>query len=188
MTDDTWHVTCDTWHVTPDTWHVTSMGRWTFSQNFCSLVLVQNFRFSKHRPSGPMLSISRFVHMCVCLSVCLSVCLFVHFLRYRLNIFLPPLPEVGCLKILEIRNPCGKVMERSGLKFEHFCLNIYIFLIFLIKFFLSFFPWFFFDMWQVTGDTWHVTHDTGCGVNILSKFQLSSSDGLGITVYWTYWD
>ena len=27
--------------------------------------------FSKHRPSGPMLSISRFVHMCVCLSVCL---------------------------------------------------------------------------------------------------------------------
>ena len=31
--------------------------------------------FSKHRPSGPMLSISRFVR----LSVCLSVCLFVHF-------------------------------------------------------------------------------------------------------------
>ena len=29
--------------------------------------------FSKHRPSGPMLSISRFVHMSVCLSVCLSV-------------------------------------------------------------------------------------------------------------------
>ena len=25
----------------------------------------------------------------------------------------------------------------------------------------------------VTGDTWHVTHDTWCGVNILSKFQLS---------------
>ena len=25
--------------------------------------------FSKHRPSGPMLSISRNVHMCVCLSV-----------------------------------------------------------------------------------------------------------------------
>ena len=32
--------------------------------------------FSKHRPSGEMLSISRFVHMCVCLSVCLCVCLF----------------------------------------------------------------------------------------------------------------
>ena len=47
------------------------------------------------------------------------------------------------------------------------------------------------DMWQVTQvthDTWHVTHDTWRGVNILSKFQLSSADGLGITVYWTYWD
>ena len=36
--------------------------------------------FSKHRPSGPMLSIIRFVHMCVCVSVylcvCVSVCLF----------------------------------------------------------------------------------------------------------------
>ena len=32
--------------------------------------------FSKHRPSGPMLSISQNVHMFVCLSVCLSVCEF----------------------------------------------------------------------------------------------------------------
>ena len=49
--------------------------------------------FSKHRPSGPMLSISRNV----CLSVCPSVRLFVcSLLRYRLNVFLPPLPEVGC--------------------------------------------------------------------------------------------
>ena len=41
-------------------------------------------RFSKHRPSGPMLwgpmlSISRNVHMFLCLCVCLSVCLSVHF-------------------------------------------------------------------------------------------------------------
>ena len=39
--------------------------------------------FSKHRLSGPMLSISRFVRPSVCtsvsLSVCLSVCLSVHF-------------------------------------------------------------------------------------------------------------
>ena len=63
-----------------------------------------------------MLSISRNVHICVC--VC--VCLFVHFLRYRLNVFLPPLPEVGCPIFLEIRNPWGKVMERSGLRYEHF--------------------------------------------------------------------
>ena len=32
--------------------------------------------FSKHRPSGPMLSISQNFHMSVCLSVCLFVCLF----------------------------------------------------------------------------------------------------------------
>ena len=28
-------------------------------------------QFSKHRPSGPMLSISQNVHMCVCVFVCL---------------------------------------------------------------------------------------------------------------------
>ena len=43
---------------------------------------------------------------------------------YRLNIFLPPLPEFGCNFFLEIRNPWGKVMERSGLRFEHFCLEV----------------------------------------------------------------
>ena len=35
--------------------------------------------FSKHRPSGPMLSLSQNVHISVCLSVCLFVCLSVHF-------------------------------------------------------------------------------------------------------------
>ena len=40
------------------------------------------------------------------------------------------------------------------------------------------------DMWHVTRDTWHVTHDTWCGVNILSKFQLSSSNGLGFMMLW----
>ena len=77
-----------------------------------------------HRPSGPMLSICRFVHMCVCLCVCLSVCLSVcSLLRYRLNVFLPPVLEVGCPKFLEIRNPWGKVMERSGLRLEHFFVS-----------------------------------------------------------------
>ena len=55
------------------------------------------------------------------LSVCLSVC---SLLRYRLTVFLPPIPEVGCPIFLEIRNPFGKVMERSGLTFEHFCLEV----------------------------------------------------------------
>ena len=138
--------------------------------------------FSKHRPSGPMLSISRFVRLCVCLSVCLFTfevpfkrlfaptsrsrtsnifrdseslgksngkkwsqmwtflfenCLklpckkkfffftFLVFFGFRsfLTVFLPPLPEVGCPIFLEIRNPLGKVMERSGLRYEHFSLK-----------------------------------------------------------------
>ena len=54
-------------------------------------------------------------------SVRLSVC---SLLRYRLTVFLPTLPEVGCLIFLEIQNLWGKVMERSGLRYEHFCLKI----------------------------------------------------------------
>ena len=73
--------------------------------------------FSKHQPSGPMLSISQNVRLSVCVCVC-------SLLRYRINVFLPPLPEVGCQIFLEIRNPWGKVMERSGLRFEHFCLKV----------------------------------------------------------------
>ena len=59
--------------------------------------------------------------MSVCLFVCLCVC---SPLRYRLTVFLPPFPEVGCPIFFEIRNPWGKVMERSGLTFEHFCLEV----------------------------------------------------------------
>ena len=40
------------------------------------------------------------------------------------------------------------------------------------------------DTWHVTRDMWQVTHDTGCGVNILSKFQLSRSNRLGFTMLW----
>ena len=56
-----------------------------------------------------------------CPYVCLCVC---SLLRYCLNVFLPPLPEVGCPIFLEIRNPWGKVMERSGLTLEHFSLEV----------------------------------------------------------------
>ena len=56
-----------------------------------------NFQFSKHRPSGPMLSISQNVCLSVCLSVCVCVCV-CSLLRYRLTVFLPPLPKVGCPK------------------------------------------------------------------------------------------
>ena len=61
----------------------------------------------------------------ICPSVRVSVCLCVcSLLKYRLNVFLPPLPEVGRPLFLEIRNPWGKVMERSGLTFEHFCSKV----------------------------------------------------------------
>ena len=69
--------------------------------------------FLKHRPSGPMLSISRNVRLPVCPCVC-------SLLSCRLNVFLPPLPKVGCPIFLEIRHPWGKIMERSGVSFEHF--------------------------------------------------------------------
>ena len=42
----------------------------------------------------------------------------------RMRDFFPLLPEVRCPKFLEIRNPWGKVMERSGLTFEHFFLEV----------------------------------------------------------------
>ena len=44
------------------------------------------------------------------------------FLRYKLNVFLPPLPEVGCPKSLDIWNPWGKVVGRTGLRCEHFLI------------------------------------------------------------------
>ena len=60
-----------------------------------------------------------------CLSVCGSVCLSVcSLLRYCLNIFLPPLRKVRCPIFLEIQNPWEKVMQRSGLRFEHFSLEV----------------------------------------------------------------
>ena len=43
------------------------------------------------------------------LTILMFVCLFVcSLLRYHLNVFLPPLPEVKCPKFLEIRNPWEK--------------------------------------------------------------------------------
>ena len=79
------------------------------------------YSFSKHRPSGPMRSISRNVRLSVRVFVRLSVC---SLLRYCLNVFMPPLTKVGCPIFLEIWNPWGKVVERSGHRFEHFCLKI----------------------------------------------------------------
>ena len=70
-----------------------------------------------------MLSISLIVHMFVCLFVCLFVCVAV------CSLFEVPLkhlfaPTSRSPNFLEIRNPWGKVMEQSGLRFEHFSLEV----------------------------------------------------------------
>ena len=94
---------------------VTLPHKQQFSRKFQASIKWQ--LFSKHRPSRPMLSkIQMSVRLCVCPSVC-------SLLRYRLKVFLPPLPKVGCPIFLEIRNPWGKIMERSGLRFEFFLLS-----------------------------------------------------------------
>ena len=94
------------------------MGNFLFVSSFLLL-------FSKHRPSGQMLSISRYVRLRVPVSVCPSICLSVcSLLRYCLNVCLPPLPKVKCPILLEVWNPWGKVVERSGLRFVHFCSKI----------------------------------------------------------------
>ena len=54
--------------------------------------------------------------------MCVSVFVFTFEVPFKR--FFPPLPEVGCQIFLEIRNPSGKVMERSGLSFEHLCLEV----------------------------------------------------------------
>ena len=72
---------------------------------------------SKHRPSGPMLSISRFVHIYLC--VCVRLC--VHSLgSVETYIFLPPFLEAGCPKFLELQNLWEKVIIRSGIIFDNF--------------------------------------------------------------------
>ena len=74
------------------------------------------------------------VAICVCLS---DVPFHVVYLR---PIF-PLLPEVGCSKNLEIGNPWGKALERSGLRIEHFCWEVVYNRRIYIKIFL-FFCWF----------------------------------------------
>ena len=39
----------------------------------------------------------------------------------HLNIFLPPLPKVQCPNLINFLNSLGKLMERSGLRFDYFC-------------------------------------------------------------------
>ena len=70
--------------------------------------------FSENRPSGSILS----SQVSVRVSVCRCVRLFTFEVLFKR--LLPPLPEVGYPKCLEITNPWGKVLEISGLSFEEF--------------------------------------------------------------------
>ena len=80
-----------------DSLYVTLMLKRMLNDDFGPMIIISKPRddFSKHRPS-----------------------------RCFLTVFLPPFPNVGYPIFLEIRNPWGKVMERSGLRYEHFCLKI----------------------------------------------------------------
>ena len=72
----------------------------------CNIRNVSN-RFLKHRPSGPMLSISQNVR----LSVCPFVRRFVRFfslLRYCLNVFLPPFSQSRMSNIFRDSESLGK--------------------------------------------------------------------------------
>ena len=64
---------------------------------------------------GPLGRFDLVIAMSVCLCVCLSL-----FMWYILRPILPPLPKVQYPKFLEIRNPWGKVLERSGIRIENF--------------------------------------------------------------------
>ena len=79
--------------------HKTHVTRFTSVKGIFWRLL--KYVFSKHRPSGPMLSISQFVHMCVCLSVC-------SLLRYRLNVFLPPTSQSRMSKYFRDSESLGK--------------------------------------------------------------------------------
>ena len=59
---------------------------------------------------------------CPNVCVCVFVCLFTFEVPF--NCLFAPLPEVRCPIFLEIQNPWGKELERSGLRFKHFSLEV----------------------------------------------------------------
>ena len=69
--------------------------------------------FSSNRPTGPIQSSSRDVRVSVCVCVCPFSC------GRFWGLFCPHFPKSD-VKFLEIQNPWGKVLERSGLRIEHF--------------------------------------------------------------------
>ena len=76
--------------------------------------------FSKHRPPGPMLSMSRNVCLSVRLSLCLSVC---SLLKYRLNVFLAPSSWIQISKHLRDSESLGKSKGRKWFQIWTFFLK-----------------------------------------------------------------
>ena len=76
------------------------------------------FYFSKHRPSGPMLSISRNVNMFVC--VC--VCVFTFEVPFK-RLFTPT-SRSRISTIFRDSESLEKSNAISGLRFEHFSLEV----------------------------------------------------------------
>ena len=74
--------------------------------------------FSPTRPSRPSWSSSRDAHV-LSLFFCLSP---FHVLDFKAYFASPSRSRMS--KILEIRNLWGKVLERSGLRIEHFCWEV----------------------------------------------------------------
>ena len=87
--------------------------------------------------------------------VCFFACLMSTFHMYILRPILPPFPEVGCPKFLEIWNPWGKVLERSGLRIEHFGWE-------LVKNCRVIFFCFFADFHSTLGQNWVHQHNNIC--------------------------
>ena len=77
-----------------------------------------NKTFSKHRPSGPMLSISQNVR----LSVCVSVCPFTFEVPF--NGLFAPTSQSRMFNIFRDSESFGKSNGKNGLTFEHFCLEM----------------------------------------------------------------
>ena len=94
---------------------------WVFSANKNRLFRQKEDQLRSNFKASALWADVPNVHIFVCLSVCLFVC---SLLRYWLMVFLPPLPEVRFPIFLEIRNPWGKKMERTGLIFEHIFLEV----------------------------------------------------------------
>ena len=89
---------------------VFEVGNFKDSLTLSSLCWTQ--KFSKHRPSGPMLSISRDVRLCVCVSVC--VCVFLFTFEVPFNGLFAPTSRSWMSNIFRDSESLGKINGKKG--------------------------------------------------------------------------